>query len=231
MEVQSISLRFFLTSRPEHAALLGFRSLQEEDRQYLILHTIPEQIITRDISLFLEHRFSKLREKQPTLPEGWPGKDRLQTLVTIAIPLFIFAAIIALLARPLSVNSLTTLLDKRKSTIKARVESFRSVLSVPENDDIPVRILHLSFRDFLVGPASAFRINKAEMHGNIASHCLRIMSNLRQNICNLPSYGTQRAQISNSVIKEHLLEELQYSCRYRDVAWCKQCGDQGQPGP
>ncbi|KAL4947065.1 hypothetical protein BDW69DRAFT_128464 [Aspergillus filifer] len=278
MEVQSISLRFFLTSRPEHAALLGFRRLQGKDRQYLVLHTIPEPIITRDISLFLEHRFSKLREKQHSLPEGWPGKDRLQKLVTIAIPLFIFAAtvcrfledkdwspekrlvefladpatrsasemertylpilhqllkgrtksdsntlkqelreivgVIVLLARPLSVNSLTTLLDKEKSTIEARVKSFRSVLSVPEDDDIPVTTLHLSFRDFLVSPECEFRLDEAEMHGNIASQCLRIMKSLRHNICSLPSYGTQRAQIPDSVIKQHLPEELQYSCRY-----------------
>ncbi|KAL2782465.1 hypothetical protein BJX66DRAFT_351159 [Aspergillus keveii] len=278
VEVQSISLRFFLTSRPEHAALHGFRRLQGKDRQYLILHTIPEPIITRDISLFLEHRFAKLRENRPSLPEGWPGKDRQQTLVAIAIPLFIFAAtvcrfledphwppeerlvefladpatrsasemkrtylpilnqllkgqneadsnklkqefreilgVIVLLARPLSANSLTTLLDKRKSTIKARVESFRSVLSVTEDDDIPVTTLHSSFRDFLFDPECKFRIYESEMHGNIASHCFRIMNTLRENICNLPSYGTQRAQIPNSVIKEHLPEELRYSCRY-----------------
>lgn len=278
-DVQSMSLRFFLTSRPEHAALLGFRSLLEKDRQYMVLHTIPEPVITRDISLFLEHRLSKLREKQHSLPKGWPGKDRIQKLVIIAIPLFIFAAtvcrfledkdwsperrlvefladpatrsasemertylpilhqllkgrtksdsstlkqelreiigVIILLARPLSVNSLTTLLGKEKSTIEARVKSFRSVLSVPEDDDIPVRTLHLSFRDFLVSPECEFQIDEVEIHGNIASHCLRIMNHsLRHNICSLPSYGTQRAEIHDSVIKQHLPDELQYSCRY-----------------
>ncbi|KAL3432874.1 putative wd40 protein [Aspergillus tetrazonus] len=277
MEVQTINLRFLLTSRPEHAPLLGFRRLQEKDRQYLILHTIPEPIITRDILLFLEHRFAEIREKR-SLPEGWPGKDKLQTLVTIAIPLFIFAAtvcrfledphwspekrlneflqnqatrsasvmgrtyllilhqllkgqnksdsdtlkqefreiigVIVLLARPLSVNSLATLLGKEKDTVKTRVESFRSVLSVPENDNIPVRTLHLSFRDFIVGPECDFRIDETEMHGNIASHCLRIMNSLRHNICSLPSYGTQRAQIHDDVTQQHLPEDLRYSCRY-----------------
>ncbi|KAL4756765.1 uncharacterized protein BDW70DRAFT_144418 [Aspergillus foveolatus] len=90
MEVQLINLRFFLTSRPEDAALLEFRNLQEEDRQYLILHTIPEPIITRNISPFLKYRFSKLRKKHSILPEGWPAKDRLQTLVIIGILLLIF---------------------------------------------------------------------------------------------------------------------------------------------
>ncbi|KAL4734247.1 putative wd40 protein [Aspergillus similis] len=253
MEVQTVYLRFLLTSRPEHAPLLGFRRLQER------------------------RPFAEIREKR-SLPEGWPGKDKLQTLVTIAIPLFIFAAtvcrfledphwspekrlneflrnqatrsasvmgrtylpilhqllkgqnksdsdtlkqefrkiigVIMLLARPLSVNSLATLLGKEKETVKTRVESFRSVLSVPENDNIPVRTLHLSFRDFIVGPECDFQINETEMHGNIASHCLRIMNSLRHNICSLPSYGTQRAQIHDNVIQQHLPEDLRYSCRY-----------------
>ncbi|KAL4893708.1 putative wd40 protein [Aspergillus ambiguus] len=277
MEVQTINIRFLLTSRPEHAALLGFKRLQNEEHQYLILHTIPEPIITRDILLFLEHRFAEIREKR-SLPEGWPGKDKLQALATIAVPLFIFAAtvcrfledkywspeerlvefladpasrsasemkrtylpilnqllkgrdeadsnklkrefleilgVIVLLARPLSVNSLTTLLDKSKSTIKARIESFRSVLSVPEDDDIPVETLHLSFRDFLVDPGCDFRIDETRMHGNIASRCIRIMDNLRHNVCGLPSYGTQRAEVPDSVIKQHLPEDLRYACRY-----------------
>lgn len=34
--------------------------------------------------------------------------------------------------------------------ISNRLDSFRSVLSIPGDQDQPVRILHLSFRDFLV---------------------------------------------------------------------------------
>lgn len=51
--VRSISLRFFLTSRPKYVTLPEFTNLQEEDCQHLILYIIPEPIITRDISLFL----------------------------------------------------------------------------------------------------------------------------------------------------------------------------------
>ncbi|KAF5858595.1 hypothetical protein ETB97_003988 [Aspergillus alliaceus] len=90
-ESKSISLRFFLTSRPELPTILGFRELQERDHHDLILHEIPEPVITRDISLFLGHRLSKIREKR-SLPRDWPGEHRLKSLVIIAIPLFIFAA-------------------------------------------------------------------------------------------------------------------------------------------
>jgi hypothetical protein len=38
--------------------------------------------------------------------------------------------------------------------------------------------------------------------------------NLRHNICSLPSYGTQRAEIHDSVVKQHLPDDLRYACRY-----------------
>ncbi|KAB8255441.1 hypothetical protein BDV32DRAFT_130723 [Aspergillus pseudonomiae] len=277
-ESKSISLRFFLTSRPELPTIHGFRELQERDHHGLILHEIPEPLITRDISLFLRHRLSKIRRKR-LLSRDWPGEHRLQTLVTIAIPLFIFAAtvcrfledlrwspeerldeflsdpaiksasqmdktyvpilkqlltgqdmiessklkeefheilgVIVLLARPLPINALTTFIGRKESAVKTRLESFRSVLNVPDDPDVPVRALHLSFRDFLVNTESGFRLNETKMHGKIASHCFRIMNcRLQHNICSLPSYGTQRIEIGNLIINHHLSADLQYSCRY-----------------
>ncbi|KAE8376670.1 hypothetical protein BDV26DRAFT_282476 [Aspergillus bertholletiae] len=266
-ESKSISLQFFLTSRPELPTIFGFRGLQKRDHHDLILHEIPEPLITRDISLFLGYRLSKIREKR-SLSRDWPGEHRLQSLVTIAIPLFIFAAtvcrfledlrwspeerldeflsdpaiqsasqmdrtylpilnqlltgrdktessklkeefheiigVIVLLARPLPINALTVFINRKESTVKTRVESFRSVLNVPEDPNVSVTTLHLSFRDFLT-----------EMHGKIASHCFRIMnSRLQHNICSLSSYGTQRTEIDDQIINYHLSADLRYSCRY-----------------
>lgn len=75
MEVRSISLRVFLTSRPKYATLPEFRNLQEEDRQHRILYIIPEPIITRDISHFLG-----LESSDPMYPaERLRGLARSQT--------------------------------------------------------------------------------------------------------------------------------------------------------
>ncbi|KAJ5729015.1 uncharacterized protein N7483_003523 [Penicillium malachiteum] len=63
----------------------------------LFLTSRPEEIIKHDISLFLDHRISELKEELEDslpLPEEWPGETDFQRLVSISLPLFIFAATI-----------------------------------------------------------------------------------------------------------------------------------------
>ncbi|KAF5856262.1 hypothetical protein ETB97_007641 [Aspergillus alliaceus] len=275
---QSINLRFFLTSRPELPSFYGSRQIPEDDRQELILHKIPEQVVARDIALFLNHKFARIR-KNRRLGEEWPGKDKIETLTQVAIPLFILAAticrflgdlkwsptvrlneflrdpairsasemnrtylpilnqlltnpnevdsnklreefhgiigVIILLATPLSVNALATLIDRKEEIILARVESFRSVLSVPDDPSFPIRTLHQSFRDFLLNTTSLYRIDKTATHRKIGFCCLRIMqTRLKRNICNLSSYGSERMGVDSKQIAQSLSPELQYACRY-----------------
>ncbi|KAL5048744.1 hypothetical protein BDW71DRAFT_177395 [Aspergillus fruticulosus] len=55
---------------------------------------------------------------------------------------------------------------------------------------ILTRIIHLSFRDYLLLTESPFRINETETHEKIAIHRLRVMDyKLSHNICGLASYG------------------------------------------
>ncbi|KAL4981366.1 hypothetical protein BDW68DRAFT_183564 [Aspergillus falconensis] len=277
-ECKTISLRFFLTSRPELPSFFGSRQIPEDDRQELILHRIPVQVVARDIALFLNHEFARIRKKR-RLGEEWPGKVKMETLVEISIPLFIFAAticrflgdlrwsptvrldefladpatrsasemnrtylpilnqllthtnetdsskleeefheiigVIILLATPLSVNALATLVDRKEESVQARVESFRSVLSVPDDPDVPIRTLHLSFRDFLLNTTSRYRIDETVTHRKLGLYCLQVLqARLKRNICNLPSYGSQRMNVERERIAQHLSPELQYSCRY-----------------
>ncbi|KAF5855181.1 hypothetical protein ETB97_009747, partial [Aspergillus alliaceus] len=277
-QLEAIQIRIFLTSRPELPTVLGFREVEETDRQDLILHEIPEPIIAHDIALFLTHRFLEIRKKH-LLPNSWPRDQDIQKLAKTAVPLFILAAtvcrfiedmkwspqerlseflrdpatksaslmdrtylpiltqlltgqndnesqqlkqefhgilgVIIVLASPLSVNALANLIGKPIFLIQRRVEVFRSVLNVPSDLDMPVRLLHLSFRDFLISTDGDLHIDEKDTHAKIALHCLRVMENqLIHNICGLASYGTERKDIDPPVIKQHLTAELQYSSRY-----------------
>lgn len=277
-EVKSISLRFFLTSRPELSTKLGFRKVSSKDRRDLVLDGIPRPLIEHDITLFLKHKFATIREDR-LVSTNWPGDDRIQTLVKMSIPSFIFAAtvcrfvedlawspeerledflkdpattsayemdrtylpilnkltagrsqmdskkllqefqniigVIILLATPLSVTALSNLINIGQGVIRNRLESLNSVLSVPSNPDVPVRILHLSFRDFLVNTTSDFHVDEGGTHRTIVTQCLRIMNGLlRHNLCRLPSYGIERTDIESRTINQYLPEELKYSCRY-----------------
>lgn len=123
--------------------------------------------------------------------------------------------IIILLAVPLSVGTLSQFLGIEIDRISNRLDSFQSVLSVPTNRDLPVRTLHLSFRDFLVRSKGRFGVNESYKHGDIALHCLRTMRrHLQRNICKLVSPSTYRADIDAQSLRRCLPQELEYSCRY-----------------
>ncbi|KAJ5390254.1 uncharacterized protein N7496_001322 [Penicillium cataractarum] len=123
--------------------------------------------------------------------------------------------VIILLADPLSINTLSLFLGIGAEQISNRLDSFRSVLSIPGDRDQPVRILHLSFRNFLVRSSSKFFVDERRKHREIAHCCLKTMqSHLRKDICNLANPGACRADIDPQDIRQYLPPELKYSCRY-----------------
>lgn len=128
---------------------------------------------------------------------------------------------IVLLVEPLSTSSLAYLLDIPGSAINGKLTSLHSVLSVPDTAQSPVRMFHLSFRDFLVDPdkreSNPFWIDEMATHGMIATKCIELMSsfgNLRKDICDLKRPGTARADIEPPVIKSSLPAHVQYACLY-----------------
>lgn len=123
--------------------------------------------------------------------------------------------VIILLAVPLSINTLSSFLGIEVDQISNRLDSFRSVLSIPSDEKQPVRILHLSFPEFLVQTTTKFRVDAPAKHKDIANSCLRTMRRLlRRDICTLADPGARRAEIDPLDIYKCLPSELQYSCRY-----------------
>ncbi|CAG8278661.1 unnamed protein product, partial [Penicillium salamii] len=126
--------------------------------------------------------------------------------------------VIIILATPLSINSLSHLIDRESDDVKCRLDQLHSVLGVPNNFDTPVRILHLSFRDFLLDhreDESKFWINGKYANQRLAERCRQIMQDsLEKNICKLPSEGVQWNDIGNDSIQHYIPPELKYACRY-----------------
>ncbi|KAF2686169.1 hypothetical protein K458DRAFT_416478 [Lentithecium fluviatile CBS 122367] len=281
-DLKSVSLRVFVTSRPELHIRLGFKQLPNGTFEDLILHEVAKQTIQHDIRVYFKHELAQVREER-SLSSGWPKRDQVEALVEQAVPLFIFAATacryisdrrdnpkkrleivlgyrgakvsklnatylpilnqlfdeedeedrgrwacdfqdivgsIVLLETPLSTTSLARLLDISKDDISCRLDSLHSVLSIPDCDDMPVRLLHLSFREFLVDASkkekSPFWVDERARHERLASHCLQLMSSLnglRQNRCDLQP-GTLRSEVDEGRITSYLSPELQYACRY-----------------
>jgi hypothetical protein len=282
-DMQPVSLRVLVTSRPELHIRLGFKQMSNGTYQDLILHEVAKNTIEHDIRLFYEHELSMIRRARMLSPD-WPTADQIRALVELAVPLFIFAATvcryigtkgghpegylskvlayqkstfsqldrtylpileqllveqeedekeawlqafrklvgsIVVLESPLSIASLANLLQLPQGEVECRLDALHSVLSVPDDQDTPVRLLHLSFRDFLVDRQrqgkSQFWINARDLHKSLASFCLELMSGpdgLHQNICNLEAPGTMMSEIDKGTITGRLSPELQYACRY-----------------
>ena len=290
---QSPRLRIFVTSRPELPIRLGFNAINGM-YQNLVLHEIAEPVIEHDLTEYFKHEldqvkdeYNRLVHKSEKLPSNWPQSSEIESLVAMAIPLFIFAATtcrfladynsgdpgsklqdvltqgskvqeskfdgtylpvlnqmlarlsqgqkdnalkefrdivgsIVILASPLSTSALARMLNTAQKTINNRLRLLHSVLNVPSSPELPVKLFHLSFRDFLLDPekrqnpeVSQFWVNEKETHRQLAQHCLRVMNQaLRKDICGVQWPGTRSASIESKTIRDSLRPEVQYACQY-----------------
>ncbi|KAL6814076.1 Pfs, NACHT and WD domain protein [Trichoderma camerunense] len=285
---KSLGLRIFLTSRPELPIRLGFSAIQGEF-QGVILHEISEPVIQHDLSVLIRHELQRIRDnynksvqEYRQLKGDWPGQASIDTIVKMAIPLFIFAATICrfladrkcgnpddqlrkvleyetksqeskldatylpvlnqqiaglttrerngvlqqfkyivgsivLLSSPLSTSSLSQLLRISRDIIDTRLDMLHSVLSIPQSPESPIRLLHLSFRDFLVNPEkqglNPFWIDEAEAHAKITDNCLHVMEGfLREDMCSLRSQGLEGSIVEREEAAACIPAAVQYAC-------------------
>jgi hypothetical protein len=279
--LKNVSLRVFVTSRPELHIRLGFKQMPNGTYKDLILHKVSKETIEHDIRIYLKHELSEIQQ-QRSLSSDWPSEDQIKALVEQSTPLFISAATvcryigdwrdnprrrleivlgyrkvnaskldatylpilaqlldedeedketwarefrmivgsIAVIENPLPIRSLAALFHISKEDIYCRLDSLHSVLSIPDNEDEPVRLLHLSFREFLTDAkkkdTSPFWVDERDTHRQLASLCLELMSGqtgLRKNMCDLLP-DSKRIDVDEWIIARSLPPELQYACRY-----------------
>ncbi|KAF5599141.1 trp-asp repeat containing protein [Fusarium pseudocircinatum] len=245
--LDSLKLRVFITSRPELPIQLGFLDISGM-YQGLELHSIAQDVMEHDISIFLQHElviirqnFNNLVRNDQRLAEQWPGTVKIRQLVSMTQPLFIAAAtvvnrlsrereeivksfhsfvgVIVTLATPLTINSLSLLLSIPATAIDMRIKVLQSVLDVPKTPEVSVRILHLSFRDYLMDPelqgATDFWVDEKDTHKRLTSRCLFVMdSTLRENMCRLPFPGTSPSEVEGPDLRKFIPPELHYACHY-----------------
>ncbi|CAH0025348.1 unnamed protein product [Clonostachys rhizophaga] len=123
---------------------------------------------------------------------------------------------IVLAYTPLSARGLANILQMSEEKIESRLDLLHSCLNVPSEPELPVRLLHLSFRDFLVDPSrmdrSIFWINQQVTHLEIAERCLDIMDRLLQrDICRI---GRNESRVKDFKAERAVPGELEYSCLY-----------------
>ena len=126
---------------------------------------------------------------------------------------------IIVLLDTLSVAALGGLLSMRVEKVEVTLGRLGSVLDIPGDTTKPIRLLHPSFRDFLLNEARCgggdFHVQAETAHSHLAIRCLDILcQGLQKNICNLKALDSNPQEVSEDTLNRHLPKHLQYACQY-----------------
>jgi hypothetical protein len=128
---------------------------------------------------------------------------------------------IAVLQGPLSAISLSKLMgdETRPEVIYHQLDRLHSVLRVPREPNSPIRVLHDSFREFLVDGRRCslpeLRVDKGSSHLHVFQKCLQTMgAALRHDVCELQHPGKMVDDLDQKKLEERLPPYAQYACRY-----------------
>ena len=93
--MQLLSVKFFITGRPEPRIRTGFRlPLLEPLTQVLLLHEVNPSSVDKDIRLYLQEKLTAVSKRRSdlNLSDPWPCGEDLTTLTNKTSGLFIFAS-------------------------------------------------------------------------------------------------------------------------------------------
>ncbi|SLM39233.1 WD40/YVTN repeat-like-containing domain, partial [Lasallia pustulata] len=128
----------------------------------------------------------------------------------------ILGSIVTLLS-PLSIRSLSTLLNFQPGQVDDCLEDLHAILDISRDHTCLLRLHHPSFRDFLVKKDrcndSNFWVDEKPANETLAARCIQLMStSLKEDICGVTIPGTLVADIQRSRVEQCLPLEVQYAC-------------------
>jgi hypothetical protein len=137
---------------------------------------------------------------------------------------------IVILFDALSATALNQLLfqpdTETPDIVDRTLDPLHSILAIPQDAGSPIRLLHPSFRDFLLDPNRCpddhFWVDSKVAHSSLARNCLELMSNALQ------SSGSRASHVEEPALISCVPPPLQYACRYwvehlqqSDLSLCK----------
>lgn len=126
---------------------------------------------------------------------------------------------IVVLCSPLSMVSISKLLQIPLSDVKSTLNNLQAIFNVSTELTQPIRLHHPTIRDFLINKQrcsdNAFWVDELETHRDLGDRCLFLMSTmLKPDICHLESPGAVLKDVSESRIEQYISPELEYACLY-----------------
>jgi hypothetical protein len=121
---------------------------------------------------------------------------------------------------PLSRKQIAEILGINPFLIATTLRHLHSVLLVPNEDSMEIRVFHKSFPDFLQDRSRCsdpkFFIYTPDHHARVALDCLRLVKSLKSNPCALPDYVMNR-DVDN--LPERLEDKVGSAARYACGYW------------
>ena len=171
-------------------------------------HDIPYKSPTRELdkiyTQILQHSFKNTKGSE---------KRKLGELFKEVI------GSLTILFEPLSATALAKLLNVGLEWINLRLRHLHSLLNIPKDQEAPVRLLHPSFRDFLLDEQRCLDqtlwVDERQRHKALAECCIQLMSSkLQRDICKQQAPGSLVQGVDSSQLEQHIPPEVQYACTY-----------------
>jgi NACHT domain len=120
---------------------------------------------------------------------------------------------------PLSAYSLSRLIRVTEQKMHQTLDGLHAILDIPEDQNVPLRLHHPAFRDFLLEKDKCgdlnFWVDERQAHRTLADSCIRLMSTgLQEDICGLGAPDVLVTDIGSGRVNQYLPSEAQYTCLY-----------------
>ena len=125
---------------------------------------------------------------------------------------------IVVLFDSLSVVTLCRLLGIREEVVRLRLRCLHSILDIPTSQEGLIRLIHPSFRDFLLKKDRCsdprFWVAEEAAHKDLFVSCLNLLSkDLKRDMCNFRHPGTIASEVESHVVESCIPLDVQYACR------------------
>ncbi|KAI1119517.1 putative WD-repeat protein [Nemania sp. NC0429] len=182
-----------------HAATERLLSLMNTESQ----STEPEKELDKIYAAVIEQSFSLYRKPEEAA-KIYASFNRVVGSIVV-------------LSDTVTPAQLATILAEPEDNILPLLRSLYSVLDIPEEPEKRIRLVHPSFRDFLLDPARSSKknlwVNAKATHRDLLFCGLRLMKeHLRRNMCDIEWPGTRVREIPKAHIDQLISHPIQYVC-------------------
>ena len=120
---------------------------------------------------------------------------------------------------PLAAATSQALREVKDEDVRWRLNRLHSVIRVPQNDDSPLRLSHVAFRDFLLDARrcmdTRFVLDSQQDHRRLFQNCMKVLRTcLRRDICDFGHPGTSTRKLEVVNLYKALPKRLKYACKH-----------------